>query len=244
MIRSSILMETYRMKKAYQKSLALGFGIAGLMQLSIVTAAILFTTSHGNMSGTADAPLTNFVDIIRPPVISDPSILPDRIKTDAGNKIPDIGIPAPVPDNEAPVDVNIPTMRELSMLTPNLPIDEIGSRIIVDAARVFDELLPQPDVFIPVDEQPARVSEPMPIYPEVARRTGLEATIWLKALIDKEGQVRDIRVVKSNNANLGFEEAAIESARGTAWKPAISNGIPVAVWVTYAVKFKISGSAQ
>jgi protein TonB len=78
-----------------------------------------------------------------------------------------------------------------------------------------------------------------PKYPDLAQRANIEGTVWVKALVDKEGKVRDVIIVKNSGANAGFEEAAIDAAKQTVWKPAISNGQPIAVWVTYKVDFKL-----
>jgi TonB family protein len=46
-------------------------------------------------------------------------------------------------------------------------------------------------------------------------------------------------VAKSSGSNVGFDEAAVEAALQCIYKPAIQNGQPVAVWVTYPVEFKL-----
>jgi protein TonB len=56
-------------------------------------------------------------------------------------------------------------------------------------------------------------------------------------LVDKEGNVRDVRLIKGIGA--GLDEAAIESVRQAKFTPAIQNHKPVAVWVSYPVRFKL-----
>ena len=75
------------------------------------------------------------------------------------------------------------------------------------------------------------------MYPPIAQRAGIQGAVWVKALVDKEGTVRDVVIEKGSDANAGFEEAAIDAAKKTVWKPAIANGQPTAVWVTYKVEF-------
>jgi protein TonB len=86
---------------------------------------------------------------------------------------------------------------------------------------------------------PTIVKEEKPVYPEVALLTNREATVWVKALVDKEGKVREARIAKSSGMNVGFDEAALEAAYKNIYKPAIQNGRPVAIWVTYPVEFKL-----
>jgi protein TonB len=86
------------------------------------------------------------------------------------------------------------------------------------------------------------INSVQPDYPDLARRSGLEGTVWLEVLIDKDGNVRDAYVVKCNNSDRGFEEAALAAAWKSVWKPAVSNGLPIAVRVTYSVVFKLQKS--
>jgi len=46
-------------------------------------------------------------------------------------------------------------------------------------------------------------------------------------------------LVKESGANAGFEEAALKAARKRKYRPALQNGQPVAVWVTYKKIFKL-----
>jgi len=120
------------------------------------------------------------------------------------------------------------------------PVEDLGQEgveeiIIYD----LDELLPRPDEFVPVEEMPVAIRKVDPKYPDLARKAGIEGTVWVKALVDKSGKVRDVIILKESGANAGFEEAAVKSAYGYVYKPAISNGQPVAVWVAYKVNFKI-----
>jgi len=102
-----------------------------------------------------------------------------------------------------------------------------------------EEILPVKDIFVPYEEPPQPVEMIQPIYPEMARQADIEGEVWVKALIDKEGRVRDVVILKQRGANAGFEEAAIEAARATSWKPAINMGVSVAVWISYKISFRL-----
>ena len=78
----------------------------------------------------------------------------------------------------------------------------------------------------------------------MALKAQIEGTVWVKVLVDKTGNVRDAVVVKPSGANAGFEEAALEAAKKGKWKPAIQNKQPVAVWVSYEIKFQLRGARQ
>jgi protein TonB len=94
-------------------------------------------------------------------------------------------------------------------------------------------------VFVAVESQPVPVRQVAPEFPEMARLTGREGRVVVRALVDREGMVQRAEIVKSSGMNVGFDEAAIEAALLCGYKPAIQNGMPVAVWVTYTVEFKL-----
>ena len=110
---------------------------------------------------------------------------------------------------------------------------------VADPTRVVDKTLPTADEFIAVDSMPVALNMAQPQYPDSARQAGIEGSVWVKALVDKQGKVRDGMIVKNSGKNVGFEEAALAAAQQTTWKPASQKGKPVAVWVTYQVVFKL-----
>ena len=100
---------------------------------------------------------------------------------------------------------------------------------------IVDE--PSPEVFIPVEKLPVVIRRTEPVYPELAVKAGLTGKVWLKMLVDREGKVRKVLVVKSD-ADI-FSEAAIDAARQWLFVPAVMNGGPVTVWVTVPFTFKM-----
>ena len=155
---------------------------------------------------------------------------------------PTVGILEAVPDEEAPEEVEIATQDELAEMAPAMPVEDLEDLgVDMDLEGILDELLPQPDQFIPFEVAPAQVNQVTPIYPPLAQRAGIEGIVWINVLIAKDGTVRDVIVVKDSGANAGFEEAAVDAAYKTVWKPAIANGQPIAVWATYKVEFTLKG---
>jgi len=96
---------------------------------------------------------------------------------------------------------------------------------------------PSPEDFIPVEKLPVVIRRTEPVYPELAVKAGLTGKVWLKMLVDREGKVRKVLVVKSD-ADI-FSEAAIDAAHGWLFVPAVMNGGPVSVWVTVPFTFKM-----
>ena len=80
-----------------------------------------------------------------------------------------------------------------------------------------------------------------PIYPVPARNEWAEGNVILQAIIDVEGNVTDIEVLRCNNPGMGFEEATVEAVRQWRYEPAVQEGQPVAVYFTIFVEFKLDG---
>jgi len=238
MYAKSVLLSTLSLKRDYQRNTLIGFGLAGGLHLFTAgIIAISMALSAGQVSDIPSIFIQKPTDIIRPPTIKK-DIEKIRIVTPEHALPPAVGIPEPVPDDEAPEQVNLATQDDLSKMVPDIPIDNLdGINIEVDTKSIIEQLLPGPTDFVPYDVLPVQVSTANPVYPPIAQRAGVEGVVWLKALVDKEGRVRDVNIVKDSNANAGFEEAAIDAAYKTSWKPALANGQPTAVWVTYKVEF-------
>jgi TonB family protein len=90
-----------------------------------------------------------------------------------------------------------------------------------------------------IDKSPELTRPINSIYPKRAKWEGRESDVWIRALIDKTGKIVEARAINPSPENAGFDEAATEAACNSIWKPAIANGQPVAVWVSFAVKFKL-----
>ncbi|MDZ7363744.1 MAG: energy transducer TonB [candidate division KSB1 bacterium] len=72
----------------------------------------------------------------------------------------------------------------------------------------------------------------------MAKRAGIEGTVWVKIQLDENGKVREALVQKSSQPDLGFEEAAIAAAKSFEFSP--KNQQPVAMWITMPFHFKLS----
>jgi len=77
------------------------------------------------------------------------------------------------------------------------------------------------------------------VYPPIALRSGIEGTVYLELLIDRNGNIRDIIILRENPPGRGFGEAAVNALKGLKAKPAEANGTAVASRLRYNYTFKI-----
>jgi protein TonB len=95
---------------------------------------------------------------------------------------------------------------------------------------------PAEKAFVFFDEPPVPVYRPDPAYPAWARENGISGTVVLRALVDREGTVRRVSVVRGVT---GLTEAAQEALLRWTFRPARANGQPVMVWVEIPVSFRL-----
>jgi len=81
---------------------------------------------------------------------------------------------------------------------------------------------------------PRLLSSVLPVYPAVARETGIEGDVVIDTTIDKTGKVTGMKVV-SGNAML--RQAALDALRQWKYEPSKLNGEAVPVQLTVTIKF-------
>lgn len=75
-------------------------------------------------------------------------------------------------------------------------------------------------------------------YPPMALRQGIEAVVYLELFIDKNGAIKNIKVLK--DPGHGFAEAAVAALSGVMCIPARANEKNCAVRYRYPIKFTLS----
>ena len=84
---------------------------------------------------------------------------------------------------------------------------------------------------------PLAVFAPEPDYSTTARAAKVQGTCLLSVLVDQDGHTHDIQVARSLEPTL--DEKAVEAVKNWIFKPAMKDGLPVAVRVTVEVNFRI-----
>lgn len=87
-----------------------------------------------------------------------------------------------------------------------------------------------------VDFAPVATSRPAPSYPPLALRMRREGKVTVRLLVDETGKVADARVADGSSE---FNSEALKAARQWTYQPATKGGVPVKVWVTEVIGFKL-----
>jgi TonB family protein len=84
---------------------------------------------------------------------------------------------------------------------------------------------------------PIPIFKPEPPYSEEARKAKHQGVVVVYIVVDTEGNVTEIRVVRP--LGLGLDEKAVDTVRTWKFKPGMKNGIPVNVRVLVEVQFRL-----
>jgi protein TonB len=181
--------------------------------------------------------IMKYSDLGPPPSITNSQTAP-AVSVEAPTARPTVGTPVPVPDAEINPEQTIATQAEMAQTGP-IGEGDGGGPVEIQSDIKIEEDGPPPD-FVPVEKQPQPLpgNNPAPVYPEIARRAGVEGTVWVKIWVDKEGNPKKAQVLKSD-AEL-FNQPAIDAAMRWKFTPAIMNNGPVSVWVSIPFKFRLN----
>jgi len=75
-------------------------------------------------------------------------------------------------------------------------------------------------------------------YPEIARKTGITGTVYVQFVVEKDGSISDVKVVRGIGG--GCDEEAVRVVKSMPkWKPGKQRGQPVRVYFTLPIEFKL-----
>lgn len=172
-----------------------------------------------------------------------------NVKIDSGDAEPMAGVMKLVdveeepPPEELPVNVQpalAETMIETDTEPPPASFSVTGPVSPVSGTgREEITYLPQHQISVlPVlpEDQIVRAT----VYPPIAQRSNIEGVVYLELFIDRQGNVRDVRILRETPAGRGFGDAAVNAFKGIRGKPAEANGEAVAVRYRYNINFRLN----
>lgn len=136
--------------------------------------------------------------------------------------------------NDAPIDLN----SELDLDAPlNLPPPPPPSQ--KDTTADSDT---HRDVFVVVERMPQLIGgitklQKSVVYPDIARKAGIQGRVYVKFIINEQGNVIDPNVIRGIGG--GCDEAALEAIKTAHFQPGMQRGRPVKVWYTIPIVFKL-----
>jgi protein TonB len=140
---------------------------------------------------------------------------------------------------------------------PGIPIEAPSDEVLEDVTigsteiDITKEAPPPPppkesqndeaEYFVAVEDMPVLIgglASIKPVYPELARRAGVEGRVFVLAFVDEQGRVTKAEVVKGIGA--GCEEAAVAAIMKARFEPGKQRGKAVKVRIAIPVVFKLT----
>jgi protein TonB len=150
---------------------------------------------------------------------------------------------------KAPPKLPDPIDAPLIEVVENTPLDESGAdnnskaenEISQPPQKEIIEIEEEPTYFVAVEEMPEPINglkgiQEKIVYPEIAKRAGIEGKVFVRAFVDETGTVTKAEVVKGIGG--GCDEAALDAVLKTKFKPGKQRGKPIKVQVTISIVFR------
>ncbi len=224
----------FEMKALYNKHLSYGLTFSISVLLIGILTYFIITKMNEEEDAIPIVRIINYTELGPPPSIAQ---APAQVAVNAPVARPTVGVPVPVPDAEVSPDQIISTQAELSQKQAPVTDQNTGNADIQINQDIRVDEDPDIDAFIPVEKYPAAVKMIQPIYPEIAKRAGVEGKVYVKALIDREGKVKKAIIYKSD-AEV-FNQPSLDATYQWIFTPAIMNNGPVPVWVVVPYNFQL-----
>jgi protein TonB len=85
-------------------------------------------------------------------------------------------------------------------------------------------------------KEPKKIKSVAPVYPQEAKEAGIQGVVILETLIEKDGTVGDIKVLRSVPL---LEAAAVDAVKQWVYEPTLMDGEPVQVLMVVTVNFTL-----
>jgi periplasmic protein TonB len=153
------------------------------------------------------------------------------------------GTPVPVPDALIAPDVkDFANVDEISRASTTggdgndqgfLGLaSEVDTEVREEEPNAYDFVPVEKEPYIDIKELQRKV-----IYPDLAKRAGIEGKVNIRVLVGKNG-VPKKHIVESTDSDL-LNDAAIRAVMNSVFTPAIQNNQPIDCWVSIPIVFRL-----
>jgi protein TonB len=150
---------------------------------------------------------------------------------------------APPPPPKPPIPIEAPTddvLEDVEIESTDLDVNaEVSAPPPPPVEEKEEE---EPVFFVAVEQMPEPIGgiaaiQKKIVYPEIAKRAGVQGRVYVKAYVDESGRVTKVELIRGIGA--GCDEAAMKAVQSVMFKPGKQRGKPVKVQVTVPVLFKL-----
>ncbi len=155
--------------------------------------------------------------------------------------------PPPPPPPPAPSTVLEIVEDDEEVVEEEVVDTEVKENTVVEAPVRREEEAEEEQIFTIVEEQPSFPGGTEELYkylgkavkyPEMAKDAGISGTVYVTFEVDKEGNIKDVKVLRGIGG--GCDEEAIRVVKAMPkWKPGKQRGKPVRVQFNLPIKFTL-----
>lgn len=151
----------------------------------------------------------------------------------------------PPPPPKPPIPIEAPSddvLQDIDISSTELDVNA-DVKAPPPPPKVEKKVDEEPQYFVAVEDMPEPIGgiaaiQSKIVYPEIAKRAGVEGKVYVTAFVDESGNVTKAEVLKGIGA--GCDEAALAAVRATKFKPGKQRGKPVKVQVSIPVIFRLN----
>jgi periplasmic protein TonB len=223
-------MEPKKTEKAdLNNKTSLFFGIGLLLTMTVIVMAFEYKTYDDTGVKDLNAGLNNMEDILEVPPTEQPPPPPPKIQQPQIIEVPD----DKEIKEEIKVDFDVETTEETKVEAITITVEQPKEDV--------DE------IFMVVEEPAAPVGGLQAFnqyvaktlkYPAQARRMNIEGKVFVEFVINRDGSIVDVKVMKGIGA--GCDEEAVRVIQNApAWKPGKQRGKPVRQRMVLPITFRL-----
>ncbi len=150
---------------------------------------------------------------------------------------------APPPPPKPPIPIEAPTddvLDDVEIESTELDMEAEVAAPPPPPKKEEEEV--EPVFFVAVEQMPEPIGgiaaiQKKIVYPEIAKRAGVQGRVYVKAYVDESGKVSKVELIRGIGA--GCDEAAMKAVNSVMFKPGKQRGKSVKVQVTVPVLFKL-----
>ena len=121
---------------------------------------------------------------------------------------------------------------------PGVPVESVPKEQETQEVKTEPVESPTPPP-VPIAEAIPRYREnPVPKYPKMAKRRGLEGIVIIEVLVNAQGRVDDMRLYKSSGYSM-LDTAAMDSVKNWLFVPGKKGDQTIDMWVRVPVRFEL-----
>jgi TonB family protein len=209
-----------------------GVGFASLAIHSAMIAGVVYATPHA--APRDDQVTMDMTVVLLAPQEQPKAAEPPPVQlADALQGFQTVAVSAQIPTDIPPVDLQ--QRFDPKEYSGSGVEGGRASGIVVRGNEVYAEAL--------VEERPALLSAPAPVYPALLRQAGIQGRVILPAVIDTTGRVEpaSVRIMKS--AHPAFDQPTKDWVLKALFRPARLHGRGVRVFINLLVDYSITLSS-